>query len=212
MPENGGTRFEREGLEFGRAVAFFDATYALALTLLVTTLDVGGEPSAWTSLGALDDAIGSQFIAFLISFAVIAAYWLHSHRILSSFTAIDMPLIVLNLLLVATIILIPFTTEAMGDERVSDFPLPTVVYAVNIACAALLTAAVYALARRRGLVADRDEGTERFGAAGGVVVAAVFLVSIAFAYGISADAARWSWLSLVVLAQLSRYASRLRPA
>jgi hypothetical protein len=32
-------RYQRDDQEFGRAIGFFDATYALALTLLVTTLD-----------------------------------------------------------------------------------------------------------------------------------------------------------------------------
>ena len=40
-------RYQRDDQEFGRAIGFFDATYALALTLLVTTLDVPDPPSAW---------------------------------------------------------------------------------------------------------------------------------------------------------------------
>lgn len=65
-------RYSREESEFDRAIGFFDATFALALTLLVTTLDVSGTPSVWESLGSLDDAVGSQFIAFAIAFALIA--------------------------------------------------------------------------------------------------------------------------------------------
>jgi hypothetical protein len=34
-------RYRREDGEFDRAIGFVDATYALALTLLVTTLEVG---------------------------------------------------------------------------------------------------------------------------------------------------------------------------
>jgi uncharacterized membrane protein len=57
-------RYSREESEFDRAIAFLDATFALALTLLVTTLEVDDRASAWQSLGSLDDAIGTQFIAF----------------------------------------------------------------------------------------------------------------------------------------------------
>ena len=39
--------YERDDVEFSRATAFFDATYALATTLLVTTLDPG--PDGWSS-------------------------------------------------------------------------------------------------------------------------------------------------------------------
>ena len=70
------SRYSRDQSEFDRAIGFVDATFALALTLLVTTLDVGDPAAAFTSLGALDDAVGQQFIAFAIAFAVIASYWL----------------------------------------------------------------------------------------------------------------------------------------
>jgi uncharacterized membrane protein len=67
-------RYAREASEFDRAFAFFDATFAVALTLLVTTLEADDAPSSFTSLSALGDAVGAQFLAFLISFAVIASY------------------------------------------------------------------------------------------------------------------------------------------
>ena len=35
-------RYSRDESEFDRAVAFIDAAFALALTLLVTSLDIGG--------------------------------------------------------------------------------------------------------------------------------------------------------------------------
>ena len=69
-------RYQRDDQEFGRAIGFFDATYALALTLLVTTLAIPEPSSAWASLPALWDVVGPQFLAFGISFAVIASYWL----------------------------------------------------------------------------------------------------------------------------------------
>jgi uncharacterized membrane protein len=62
--------------EHNRAIAFFDATYAVALTLLVTTLEIDNRPSAFTSLSALDRAVGAQFVAFAIAFAVARISWL----------------------------------------------------------------------------------------------------------------------------------------
>jgi hypothetical protein len=47
--------YDREQGEFDRAIGFIDATYALALTLLVTTLEVEDVPAVWTDLGALFD-------------------------------------------------------------------------------------------------------------------------------------------------------------
>jgi len=36
-------RYQRDDAEFDRAIAFIDATFAVALTLLVTTLDIKSE-------------------------------------------------------------------------------------------------------------------------------------------------------------------------
>ena len=49
-------RYARDESEFDRAIGFIDATFALALTLLITTLEVAGDAAAWANIGALDDA------------------------------------------------------------------------------------------------------------------------------------------------------------
>jgi uncharacterized membrane protein len=69
-------RYSRDQGEFDRAIGFVDATFALALTLLVTTLNVDDPRVAFSSVGALYDALGDQFLAFALAFAVIAKYWL----------------------------------------------------------------------------------------------------------------------------------------
>jgi hypothetical protein len=122
-------RYSRDQGEFDRAIGFVDATFALALTLLVTTLDVDHPRMAFSSLGELDDAVGAQFVAFAIAFAVIASYWLQHHRLIASFAAIDYTVVVVNLFLIAAIVLLPFSTQAVGDPGVEDLPLPTVIMA-----------------------------------------------------------------------------------
>src|SRR5262249_34335305 len=117
-------RYQRDDAEFGRAVAFIDATFAVALTLLVTTLDIKSDPKSWNSLAHFYDAMGSQLVAFAISFVVIALYWVSHYRLMSSFGSIDLRLIVLNLFLLAAIVVLPFTTESAGDPAVDHLPLP----------------------------------------------------------------------------------------
>lgn len=196
--------YERDEDEYGRAVGFFDATYALALTLLVTTLDVGDSRANWVDIGALENAVGTQFVAFLISFGVIAIFWLHNHRLLSLFASIDLPLIVINLVLVGTIVLIPFSTEALGGGQVDDLPLPTTIYAANIAAASILNAVAYEVARRRGLLRHAPDGrTARAYVIGALGPAAVFLCSIPIVYLVSPEAGRWFWLSIVVVGPLA---------
>jgi uncharacterized membrane protein len=205
-------RWERDGAEFDRAIGFVDATFALALTLLVTTLEVDGA-SAWTSLDALGDAVGPQFFAFVVAFVVIAGYWLRHHRLIASFAAIDTTVIVANLALVAAIVLMPFSTRAVGDPGVEDLPLPTTVMAVNVAAASILHAAVFALAGRRGLLGstpDRVDPPDYLIA--NLAPAAVFLASIPVAYAASPLAAQLCWLALIPVGYLigRRIATRAR--
>jgi uncharacterized membrane protein len=195
-----GARYSRDQSEFDRAIAFIDATYALALTLLITTLDVDDQASSFTSVSALADAVGSQFIAFLIAFAVIAGYWLMSHRMVASFVAIDYPAIVVNLCVVVAVVVLPFSTAAVGDPGVEELALPTVLMAVNVAAVASLHTLVWVTAARRGLLDHTPTSGEwRDKVINGLVPAAVFLASVPIAYLASPDIARLSWLALLVL-------------
>jgi uncharacterized membrane protein len=202
-------RYGRDEAEFDRAIGFVDATYALALTLLVTTLEVGEDPGVWTDLGALGDAIGAQFFAFVISFAVIASYWLNHHRMIASFAAIDVPVIVANLVLIGAIVLLPFSTEAVGNPGVEDLPLPTALLAVNVAAASLLHTLVYVMAIRRRLVVAQPSRDQFIGdLSGGLLPAAVFLLSIPIAYLISPGAAQLFWLTLLLVGPAHRLRRR----
>jgi len=193
-------RYSRDASEFDRAIAFIDATFAVALTLLVTTIAVPDKPSSFSSLSALDDAIGAQFIAFLISFAVIASYWLSNHRMVASFVAIDTRTIVVHLWLLAAIVLLPFTTASVGDPDVADLPLPTVLMAVSIAAVSALHTLVWVVASRGRLLDHTPTPAEwRERVVTGLVPAAVFLASVPIAYLVSPGVARLSWLSLLVV-------------
>jgi uncharacterized membrane protein len=208
------SRYSRDQSEFDRAIGFVDATFALALTLLVTTLDVGDPAVAFTSLGALDDAVGQQFIAFAIAFAVIASYWLQHHRLIASFAAIDYTTIVVNLFLIAAIVLLPFTTQSVGDPGVEDLPLPTVLMAVDVVAASALHTLVYAVAVRRDLLSSApSRGEVSYNVVNGLAAAAVFGVSVPIAYMISPVAAQVAWISLLPISYLlGRYTERWRRA
>lgn len=163
----------------------------------MTTLEVD-DASAWTSLDALGDAVGAQFVAFAIAFAVISGYWLRHHRLIASFAAIDTVVIVANLALVAAIVLLPFSTRSVGDPGVEDLPLPTAVMAVNVAAASILHVTVFALAWRRGLLSSSPDPAEPSDyMLAGLAPAAVFLVSIPVAYLASPIAAQLCWLAVI---------------
>lgn len=193
-------RYSRDISEFDRAIAFIDGTFAVALTLLITTLDIGDKRSAFASLSSLADAVGPQFVAFLIAFAVIAGYWLLHHRMVARFVAVDTQTIVVNLFLVAAVVLLPFSTDSVGDPGVENLVIPTVLMAVNVAVVSSLYTLVWVTASRRALLDHTPDAVERREAlVGGLTPAVVFFASVPLAFLVSPGVARLSWLSLLVL-------------
>ena len=193
-------RYSRDQSEFDRAITFFDATYAVALTLLVMSLDVSDAGSSFKSVSALAHAVGAQFFAFLIAFAVLSGFWLLHYRMVATFVAIDIRTITANLCLIAAVVLLPFSTSAVGDPGVADLPLPTVLMAINVAALSVLHTAVWMMADRGRLLDHTPSDGERFDAmSGGLVPAAVFLASVPIAYLAAPGIARLFWLSVFVI-------------
>lgn len=200
--------FDRDSIEFGRAVNLIDAIFGFCLTLLVTTLVVP-PAAAWVSLGGLlDTGLGDQLLAFVISFVVVVGFWLANHQVLASFNALDGATIRICIYLVGLVIFIPFATKAISDPDPADLPLPTALYAVNVAAIVLATVALILVGRRRGLTDATPQGQHLIRHS--LAVAAVFLISIPIAYRLGPDAAKWSWLSLVLVNPLVSLAGRRR--
>ncbi len=143
-------RFERDALGFQRVVALSDAVYAIALTLLVLTLDV---PVA--ELHRLSEALVDQvpqFVAFALSFALVANLWWQHHRLLDLLEALEPGAIGINLILLAFVALVPYPTSLLGVA-----PAHSVAVALFIAvflALTLLHVALLARAGARGLVRD----------------------------------------------------------
>ena len=134
--------------------------------------------------------------------------------LIASFAAIDYTTIVVNLGLIAAIVLLPFSTQAVGNPGVEDLPLPTVIMAVNVVAASALHTLVYAVAVRRNLLSSTpSRGEVSDTVVNGLASAAVFGASVPIAYLISPAAAQITWISLIPISWLlDRYTARWRRA
>jgi uncharacterized membrane protein len=178
-------------IEFGRIVAFSDGVFAIAITLLVLNLEI----KKGLSEGQIDNALWEQrefFLAYAISFAVIGRFWLVHHRFFSEVEAFDGRLIGLNLLYLGFVVLIPFSSELLGEYGGKTTAL--VFYSVNLAIVVLLGLLMSADARRRGLTSI-DDRTHRENRVRSAYIAGIFLLSIPFAYFAPAIAP-YLWLVL----------------
>ncbi len=114
-PDGDGTAHYARGTpEFGRIVNLSDALFAIALTLLVFTLDASAV-SLDRGDGVLVDQAG-QLIAFLLSFAIVANFWWTHFRFFATLGRLEPGLIVLNLALLGAVALIPFPTSLLGRD------------------------------------------------------------------------------------------------
>ena len=153
-PGDGPAGHARDTLEFARVVNLSDALFAIALTLLVFTLD-----ASVVSLDRFDGVLVDQsgpLIAFVLSFAVIAHFWWIHHRFLANLERLEPGLIVLNLVLLGAVALIPFPTSLLGRDptlRGSVVPYLTLLSLVAILHLLLLARANAVDAWRRPLPA-----------------------------------------------------------
>jgi uncharacterized membrane protein len=126
-----------------RAKAFVDAVVAIALTLLILPLldslteltRPGGESEA--SAGSW--FAGNQFLllSFLISFGVIAMFWINHHRMYARVRLVTTGLLWLNVAWLLTIVWLPVAT-AMTNLPDGDDALVKVAYIGTMALTSLL--------------------------------------------------------------------------
>jgi uncharacterized membrane protein len=96
----------------GRAEAFSDGVFAIAITLLVLSLKLSG-------IGSVKDqllAAWPQYFAYVVSFLTIGIMWMNHHTILAHVQRVDRPLLVINLLLLMGVVVIPFPTFLVAQH------------------------------------------------------------------------------------------------
>jgi len=208
QPPGRATRRERTSYEteFGRIVAFSDGVFAIAITLLVLSIEVPSvDPDA---LGdALRDLDG-DVVAYFIGFAVIGMFWYGHSAAYSHLERATGSIVVTNLAFLSMIALMPFTTAVLGAY---DEPIAVAVYAANVGLAATLDSVIDQIAARQRLYGDHVDPDRRALDAEGILRAAVFLVSIPLAF-VSVTLAQLFWLLLFVTPILARRIAARNPS
>ena len=186
----------REGneLEFGRIVAFSDGVFSIAITLLVLAIVVDKKEVAQVGLGHALLNLHEQLLAYAISFAVIGRFWVIHHGFFGDVKAFDSRLIALNMFYLAWIVLIPFSSQVLGEYG-GQFPA-VVLYSANLTGVVLIGQWMRWDAHRAGLT-ERDEMTGREDLVSSIFIAGVFLLSIVVALW-DASIAPFTWFLLFV--------------
>jgi len=198
-------RREENEVEFSRIVAFSDGVFAIAITLLVLNLYVPGNLHGKDLTDALWDQ-RHNLAAYALSFAVIGRFWVVHHRLFGEIVGFDGKLIALNLLYLAWIVLIPFSSQVLGDHGSDTAAL--VVYAINMGAVTLTGQWMASDARRRGLAKTAPHAAEA-ARQRVLIISVIFIASIPFAF-INPRLTPYLWL-VALIATLSQHLWRRSP-
>jgi len=178
VPRHEDDEAAEEGI--GRILALSDGVFAIALTLLVLEIAV---PATTSDARLPKTLLGlwPRYIAYLLSFVVIARFWV-THRL--TFRLIgrgDDVLVWLNLLLLMFVAFLPFPTAVVGEHIRS--PAAAVFYAISVLLTSLASAAYWWYASGRGRLLRPTVGHARARAlrAQGLSVPVLFALTLPIA-------------------------------
>jgi uncharacterized membrane protein len=141
-----------------RLLALTDGVVAIALTLLVLQLQIPASrvltahPKSAEDLWRALDPDAGELTAYLISFVVIAQYWLAHHRVLRDMRGHSEGLAWHNFAFLLALTLMPFTSDLLG--RYGDNPVAVTLFSLNLAALSLTTQWIYFYAVHTGLLTD----------------------------------------------------------
>jgi uncharacterized membrane protein len=114
--EQSSAQTEPEGeRETGRLEAFSDGVFAIAITLLILTIQV---PSLKPNQGHLYAALKEQwpsYVAYLISFVFILVMWVNHHNLFRLIRRTNHTFLLLNGLLLLFVSIVPFPTALLAE-------------------------------------------------------------------------------------------------
>jgi len=121
-----------------RIEALTDGIYAVAMTILVLELKFphGAEFTSRDQFHGELLHLLPKFIAWLISFFILATFWISHHRAFHFVKRVDVKLLWINILGLLFASFLPFAASLVGEH--AGFFVAQVIYAVNMAAMALI--------------------------------------------------------------------------
>ena len=156
LPRHEDDEAAEEGI--GRILALSDGVFAIAITLLILDIAV----PATTSDAGLPKALLAlwpRYLAYVLSFLVIARFWVAHHQAFRLIGRYDAVLVWLNLLLLMFVAFLPFPTAVLGEHN--GTPAAAVLYAAAVVLAGTASVAYWWYASGRGRLLRPDTGRAR---------------------------------------------------
>jgi uncharacterized membrane protein len=180
-----------------RVMALSDGVFAIVITLLVLEIHVPELTRGQTLREALEE-IRPSFVAFLISFVVVAIAWVGHRDLFAHVRRTDRPLVWLNILYMLPLCLLPFGASLLARYERAEVALQ--LYGFMLLGIALTRVWMfwYGTGRPHLLYETIDRRSRLLGVAFVAVPAAVYLVAILLA-GAAPRVSLWIYALVPIL-------------
>jgi uncharacterized membrane protein len=145
LPRQEDDETAEEGI--GRILALSDGVFAIAMTLLILEIAVPATTSNKDLPKALLE-LWPRYLAYALSFVVIARFWVTHHVAFRLIDHYDTALVWLNLLLLMLVSFLPFPTAVLGAHN--GVAAAAVLYVAAVVLAGAASAAYWWYASGRG--------------------------------------------------------------
>ena len=153
LPRQEDDEAAEEGI--GRILALSDGVFAIAVTLLILDIAVPATTSD-DDLAKVLLNLWPRYLAYVLSFVVIARFWVIHHQTFRLIVRDTPALVWLNFLLLLFIAFLPFPTAVLGSHEGS--PAAAVLYATAVGLTSSASAAYLWYATGRGNLLRPDVG------------------------------------------------------
>ena len=187
-------------------ISFSDAIFAFAITLMALAIDIPDLPldlSQSELIQRLYDFY-PQFEDYIISFAVIAIFWISYHQVFNHIKGSHLSIVYLNLLFLLLITLLSLTTSFVINY--ASYQIPYIIYCIVVIMTSSLLVAIWWYATRGHRLVDKNMNP--------LFIKGTFfvLLSIPITFSISIvisffdlDLAQYFWLAIIPFNILIRY-------
>jgi uncharacterized membrane protein len=137
-------------------VSFGDAIFAFAITLMTLSIDIPDLPEDLTEPQLLSRLyeMYPQVESYLISFAVIAIFWVSYHQVFNFIKESHISMVYLNLLFLLFITLLSVTTSLVINY--SSYQIPYVIYSIIVIMTSSLLALIWWHATKDHRLVDKN--------------------------------------------------------
>jgi uncharacterized membrane protein len=181
-------------------ISFGDAIFAFAITLMTISIDIPDFPPNLTEsqlLSRLYDMY-PQVESYIISFAVIAVFWISYHQVFNYIKGSPISMVYLNLLFLLLITFLSITTSLVINY--GSYQIPYIIYCIVVIMTSSLLALIWWYATKDYRLIDKNINPllVRGMMVNLLLVPFIFAISILVSF-FDLDIAQYFWLIIVPL-------------